>query len=692
MIPKSLKLYNFLSHDHSEINFERFDIALILGTYNGDPDVSNGSGKSSLFAGLCWALFGKSQHRKKSDVVKYDRKSCCVEFEFWVDEQLYCIRRTRDRVVDDSDVAFYMWDGVKFVDKSCDTPTMTNNKIEEVVRFDYDVFINSVYFRQGDISVFSDSTAQKKKEVIKSLLRLDRWDKYQNKVKDRIKSLGYQIKEKSSGLVSLSLLRGQIEECKSAINTLKSSIKVNTQELTTLNSTLMSKRLEQQALESGDVVNRLSALEAEYEVAKETMLSLKSDKVGNDNQIKLNQETLSQLQRKIVDLKERISKAKGMNLDELRSKLIQGRVKEKTQKATIQSLEAGFEVILKCEVCKKRELGKAEVEEIKAERRKVLAETKQTHEALKVKLHKAEEKLEQFEGIVNQAHAAEVKKGELEVRLVKVQGLVKELKAANERIDAQLKEIEDRRYEGMIEGLRLKVVDNSGGRLAKDITELEGKVKEVGQRGTKLNIEYGSKIGHRDELVRLEAEQVKKQAELDGLNSELALSEKLKDYFGKDGIQAVILEGVVAEMENGANDVLSKICSEPSSISIITQRQNDVGNWVETFDIQTRIGNRVEQSFESLSGGEQFRISMALRLALSSVLSGHSGAKIDLLLLDEVSSSLDNRGVDMFVNVVRSLGREMKVLVISHDEKLKDKFPNTITINKSDSGSKVSFV
>jgi len=41
MIPKSLKLQNFLSHDVSEIDFDRFDSALVLGTYGDEIEQSN---------------------------------------------------------------------------------------------------------------------------------------------------------------------------------------------------------------------------------------------------------------------------------------------------------------------------------------------------------------------------------------------------------------------------------------------------------------------------------------------------------------------------------------------------------------------------------------------------------------------------------------------------------------------------
>ena len=144
MIPKHLRIKNFLSHDASEIDFSKFDVALILGTYDGEPDQSNGSGKSAIFESIAWALFGKSRHKKKNGVVKWDKRACEVEFEFWLDDDLYRVKRARDKTVDDSDVGFEHWVGTKFQDISCDTNTATDKKIVKTINVSYDVFVNSV--------------------------------------------------------------------------------------------------------------------------------------------------------------------------------------------------------------------------------------------------------------------------------------------------------------------------------------------------------------------------------------------------------------------------------------------------------------------------------------------------------------------------------------------------------------------
>ena len=152
MKPRKLIMRNFLSHDYSVINFDNFNSLLILGSYNDSTDESNGSGKSSILEAIRWVLFDRSRRKKKDKIVKRDAISCLVEFEFEINNQLYRIIRKRDKVIGESDVNLSFWNGSEFETIDCDTNTATDIKITNIINFNHDVFINSVYFKQGDIS------------------------------------------------------------------------------------------------------------------------------------------------------------------------------------------------------------------------------------------------------------------------------------------------------------------------------------------------------------------------------------------------------------------------------------------------------------------------------------------------------------------------------------------------------------
>jgi DNA repair exonuclease SbcCD ATPase subunit len=68
MIPIKLIIINFGPHSHSTLDFTKFNSALIIGSYEGDPDIANGLGKTLLIDSIRFALFGKTDYNVKTKV------------------------------------------------------------------------------------------------------------------------------------------------------------------------------------------------------------------------------------------------------------------------------------------------------------------------------------------------------------------------------------------------------------------------------------------------------------------------------------------------------------------------------------------------------------------------------------------------------------------------------------------------
>ncbi len=689
MIPKHLRIKNFLSHDASEIDFSKFDVALILGTYDGEPDQSNGSGKSAIFESIAWALFGKSRHKKKNGVVKWDKRACEVEFEFWLDGDLYRVKRARDKTVDDSDVGFEHWVGTKFQDISCDTNTATDKKIVKTINVSYDVFVNSVYFKQNDISMFAESTPAKRKEIIKSLLRMDKWDKYQIKAKEKAKVLTIKIKEKSQYIVPIDKIKSDLEKCKSDINVLRKQIKNNNELYTKQNSNLINKKLDYQVTYNSNNVERLKALQREQSSVQKRLFGIKQLREKGDKDILHCTNQISFLQQKSNILKDKIAKAKSIDIKVYQTKMIQGRTKERLLHEQIKLLDIDINLVNECDRCK-QPLTKNEITIIKRRGKKELMEAIKKHKNIKEQLIRAESGFKSKEQVIINGNKAQLDKGKLELKVSKFTTIINDCVSSNERLDVEQKRLKTRNLKREISLLQSKFAKCDENTAKSEIIDIEQKLQKTKLNGDELNVEYGSKIRTEDGLNRAEKAQIKLQKELDKLNSEYSVYDKLRSYFGRDGIQSVIIENVIEELENYANDILSKICNEPTSISIQTQRQTDSGSWTETFDISVKESSRTDD-FETFSAGEQFRIALAIRLAFSNILAKRMGGVIKFLLLDEITSNLDNKGLNMFINIVKQLGNEMKILIITHNEWLKEKFEDIIVCDKGPNGSKVSF-
>ena len=172
----------------------------------------------------------------------------------------------------------------------------------------------------------------------------------------------------------------------------------------------------------------------------------------------------------------------------------------------------------------------------------------------------------------------------------------------------------------------------------------------------------------------------------------VSVLDKLSKMFGKNGIQTILLNAVISDLEKKSNEILESITEESIQVFLETQRVGSDGvSVVETLDLNVKKDGTV-CNFYSLSGGEQFRIAIALRIALSEIASNHGGSLLEFLLLDEVNSPLDKNGVEtLFVNVIKVLEAKYKMLIITHDDSLKERFDNIIEIQKINGESSAVF-
>ena len=110
--------------------------------------------------------------------------------------------------------------------------------------------------------------------------------------------------------------------------------------------------------------------------------------------------------------------------------------------------------------------------------------------------------------------------------------------------------------------------------------------------------------------------------------------QELAQAFGKKGIQALLIETAIPEMENEANNLLARMTDNRMHVKIEPQSETKQGNVIETFEIKIsdELGTAAMRLF---SGGEAFRINFAIRVALSKLLAHRAGAPLPTLIIDE---------------------------------------------------------
>ncbi len=191
-----------------------------------------------------------------------------------------------------------------------------------------------------------------------------------------------------------------------------------------------------------------------------------------------------------------------------------------------------------------------------------------------------------------------------------------------------------------------------------------------------------------DNCVFLERKQRESLAKQDALRREQSIYGDLAYAFGRRGVQAMIIETAIPEIEEEANRILARMTDGRMHVKFETQRdaRSGVGT-IETLDIKIsdELGTR---SYELFSGGEGFRVNFSIRIALSRLLAHRAGTRLQTLVVDEGFGSQDQEGRDRIVEAIQAIESEFeKILVITHLDDMRDRFPVRIDVSKTPQGS-----
>ena len=167
MIPLRLKLSGFLSYrDPVEVDFSGFNLACISGP--------NGAGKSSLLDAMTWVLFGQARKRDES-LVNLQASAAEVIFTFEYENHQYRVIRSLARGKTTA-LEFQILNDKEWRPFTEHSNRETQARIEQVLRLDYETFINVSFFLQGRADQFAQQPPTRRKEILGNILGLERWE------------------------------------------------------------------------------------------------------------------------------------------------------------------------------------------------------------------------------------------------------------------------------------------------------------------------------------------------------------------------------------------------------------------------------------------------------------------------------------------------------------------------------------
>lgn len=168
---KKLTLHNFASYADSTFDLGMKGFCLVTGENHcpSDNAASNGSGKSFVFSGVCYALTGETINGQTKDLknINVDSNEMWVELEFAADGHEYVIRRgtapakTLSISKDGADISGH-------------TYTATAEKLEEELpELTKDLLASTIIIGQGMPNKFSSFSPSGRKELLEKLTKSD---------------------------------------------------------------------------------------------------------------------------------------------------------------------------------------------------------------------------------------------------------------------------------------------------------------------------------------------------------------------------------------------------------------------------------------------------------------------------------------------------------------------------------------
>ncbi|MFA5055716.1 MAG: SMC family ATPase [Dehalococcoidia bacterium] len=707
MIPVKLSLHNFMCYREASLPFDGIHVACLCG--------DNGNGKSALLDAITWALWGKSRAKTDDELIHLGMTDMEAEFEFAVGKERYRVIRKRSkgkpRRPGQSVLDFQVAADDGFRSISGDSIRETERKIIDTLRMDYDTFINSAYLVQGRADEFSKKEPFKRKQVLADILGLSRYDELEAKAREQARLKEREARDLDIAIAQMNGEIAEKETHEAELHSVGETVALMEKEWKKFQDDI---RVLQERKQSLDLKQKQQTdIERRIKQAEDAIRSVEGRIRDHSKRVERYESTIAAYADASANIKTRLDELAGQDalLDKKRgehqesSNRIHYLATENDKlKKEMEELRDKVDMLSSgeadCPLCG-TELGVQGRTRIMKNYEKQGLEKKELFRANEEEIHKLEAAAKSLkvdigglertvrdgrEQWARRAEALDKDYREAGKALPEERDALKkagdELKRWSEALDAETKNRDTQRAE---------LVD-----LPKAQAELATKQKESNDVARSLEQgrqRMGSVQEKLDRCANLERARAEKSTLREAVTKEQRIYEELSLAFGKKGIQAMLIENALPELEEEANRLLARMTDNRMSVRVESQRalKSKEGE-AETLDIV--IGDELgTRRYEMYSGGEAFRIDFALRIALSKLLARRAGAPLPTLIVDEGFGSQDAGGRERLVEAINSIQDDFeKILVITHIDEMKESFPVRIEVTKGADGSKVEVV
>ena len=716
---KIIQIENFLCHEYSHIDFDDFNSALIVAKVNNNDMYSNGAGKSTIFGAIEYVLFNQAEINLEK-VIRDDTNVCKVVLYLDVDNNLYRISRSRNRKGttdlslhirnynegNDTDIFnFKKPNELYWKDLTGRRSADTESEIEKIIKINFKSFRQTVHFAQNDFSGLTTATPSNRKALLKEVLNLGTYAKLEKIAKEKFNILSKEIEKYKILLEPLSNLENEKIDLINKLNQDEKSLKEKEEEkekaLKLLNNEkeiLSSFIKEKENFISNNklLLEKKIKLVSEIENLTESYSTYKNNSISLVKQAKVSANELTTLKNEIEKLLleniEDSIQSHQSNLNEINQKIIKLELENENLLKDIKELQIPLPEDNKCLHCRQNLSEEHKIEcqkniDDKLFNFKNLLNTNNSNIIILSKDKK------QAVALIN---SFAIKQKELETKQLNLTNLQKDLESKkqtykdyNSILETLNKELESKK-------INLQEINKELESVSYDdfITKIDDKITNQNLVVNSFNDKFvliNKNYTHLNSLIAVVKHQIEKN-EKDQINKNTYLSnienleEKYKKYpsvieaFSSTGIPNLIVQNCLDDLQYESNNILNQL-KPGMQLNFLVEKKKSDGNQDDTLDIKYFVNGR-EREYNQMSGAMKLAVTFSLKMGLSFLLQKLFNIKMEFLLLDEIDQSLDKAGADAFVDIVKFLQKELKVLVITHNDRLKDKFSHAILVEQ----------
>lgn len=673
---KAIELVNFISHSRTLLAFNR-GVTIFVG--------HNGSGKSSIIDAITFALYGQHTRKTNKNLVRRGSEVSWLNLRFSVGSKEYNAYRRLgsngqsqlakfDQVLDSGNIVeknVVSGERKQFGDSM-------SGEIAKTLGIDYKKLKVAAVVQQGELSSIIDSKPKEFKELLNSLIGIDRLDTAYQTMYEVVDRFRERLRDKNGGFDDK-----QIASIKSAIQSRNTDLQDAENQLKKLEA--QRDMLKEQIFHTENEIQRMEPLILQSRELHSTEDALVKYVTGKRISMAKEVERLDGL---VSETRESLKAISEKEEVEINLQMIKSEIEEMENRIVLNERENGrLNGVLEC--AKRIEIRddgtcplcgspvQVEIQNIfdfniieteirrKIEERKKLLTEKvglKTEEKIMEEKEKKIESAEMFlastcvegsKGILDLE--SELERGKSDLLRIP-QFLIKINDPRELVIDDFSKSLVDNiiNLRSQTKGLKMQDYTNSKlkkTKLSNELLDLNAKLGgiEVIIRECKNTIDTSNKI-----LLALE-DAVELLNNLEKIRSKV---------FNRDGPVALRLRSWVLKVLSAkASEYLSMFKIGISKIEL-TEKARDVQ--------VTCYGTYGDIDMDSLSGGEKVAVALALRLAIAQMVSLN---KLDFIILDEPTIHLDEERRKSLVNIIsdffkEGLGPLSQIIIITHDAEI----------------------